>query len=118
MSATSGMPVAAAGDNRAQKDSMQTRNNASALASIGNLERRGQARVECLIEVAVDFNDVLKESVIVRDISATGAKIEVPADLFIPQRFDLAGLIDGSKVRCELVWRKADVIGVKFAGSS
>lgn len=77
-------------------------------------ERRHYERVQCLLEASVDFSDVLKEIVTVRNLSEGGAKIEVPNDLFIPQQFDLSGLIGGERVRCELVWRKGKEIGVRF----
>jgi hypothetical protein len=50
----------------------------------------------------------------VRDISAVGARMTVASPIGIPETFDL--VIDGAPVRhCQIVWKKTDQIGVKFA---
>lgn len=77
-------------------------------------ERRRDERVQCVLEARVDFNDVLREEVIVRNLSRGGAMIEVPRNLFIPQQFYLSGLIDDQRIHCELVWRRGEEVGVRF----
>ncbi len=51
---------------------------------------------------------------VVRNISETGAALEVPVALDIPSEFDL--LISGNSVghRCQIKWRKENRIGVAF----
>ena len=49
----------------------------------------------------------------IRNLSETGAKLEVTSSLTIPQRFELA-LHDGRRFACEVAWRTETEIGVKF----
>ena len=50
----------------------------------------------------------------VRNVSETGAALEVVTPLFIPDRFTLAVQADQLKRRCRIVWRKQGRIGVSF----
>ena len=50
----------------------------------------------------------------VRNISETGAALEVVTPLFIPDRFTLAVQTDQLKRPCRIVWRKERRIGVTF----
>ena len=49
----------------------------------------------------------------VRNLSETGAKLEVTSSLPIPQRFELA-MHDGRRFACEVAWRTETEVGVKF----
>ncbi len=51
---------------------------------------------------------------IVRNISETGAGLEVVSPLFIPDRFTLFVPSDQFKRRCRIVWRKEKRIGIAF----
>ena len=51
---------------------------------------------------------------IVRNLSETGAALEVATPLFIPDRFTLFVLSDQFKRPCHIVWRKEKRIGVAF----
>ena len=55
-----------------------------------------------------------KISCIIRDISATGAAIEMPDLVRVPAEFILIVPEDRLKLRCRLVWRKGYRIGVAF----
>jgi hypothetical protein len=50
----------------------------------------------------------------VRNVSETGAALEVVTPLFIPDRFTLAVPTDQLKRPCRIVWRKPGRIGVTF----
>ena len=50
----------------------------------------------------------------VRNVSETGAALEVVSPLFIPDRFTLFVPSDQFKRRCHVVWRKEKRIGVEF----
>jgi hypothetical protein len=51
---------------------------------------------------------------LVRNLSATGAAIEVPNEPGIPVRFELTKLRLGLNLSCRVVWRKDHRIGVAF----
>jgi hypothetical protein len=51
-------------------------------------------------------------SCMVRDRSDTGAKLDVPSPIGIPERFVL--LADGLRLPCHVVWRKENRIGIAF----
>jgi hypothetical protein len=51
---------------------------------------------------------------IVRNISETGAALEVVTPLFIPDRFTLFVASDQIKRACHIVWRKENRIGIAF----
>ena len=50
----------------------------------------------------------------VRNISDTGAAIEVVTPLFIPDRFKLIVHSDGLNRPCHVVWRRERRLGVAF----
>lgn len=49
----------------------------------------------------------------IRNLSETGAKLQVTSILGIPQRFSLA-MDDGRNFECESVWHTETEIGVRF----
>ena len=51
---------------------------------------------------------------IVRNLSETGAALEVVSPLFIPDRFTLFVPSDQFKQRCYIVWRREKRIAVAF----
>ena len=50
----------------------------------------------------------------VRNVSETGAALDVVTPLFIPERFTLAVQADQLSRPCRIVWRKERRIGVTF----
>jgi hypothetical protein len=50
----------------------------------------------------------------VRDVSATGARLRVGSSVGIPDTFELIIEVDGLEADCQVVWRKADEVGVRF----
>jgi len=50
----------------------------------------------------------------VRNLSETGAALEVVSPLFIPDRFTLFVASEQMKRPCHIVWRKEKRIGVAF----
>ena len=53
-------------------------------------------------------------SIDVRNLSATGAALEVVSPLYIPDRFKLIVQTDNLNQPCHVVWRKERRIGVAF----
>ena len=51
----------------------------------------------------------------VRNLSASGAALEVVSPLGIPDRFDLVIIAEQLHRPCRVVWRKERRIGVSFA---
>jgi hypothetical protein len=51
---------------------------------------------------------------LIRNVSATGAALEVNSPLWFPDVFVLATTSDGSSRRCHIVWRNGKRIGVTF----
>lgn len=54
---------------------------------------------------------------VVRDISATGARLRVEGSLTIPDTFELIIEVDGLEANCEVVWRRGGDIGARFLGA-
>ena len=50
----------------------------------------------------------------VRNLSTTGAALEVTSQTGIPEKFILVVPADALHVPCHIVWRKASRIGVRF----
>jgi hypothetical protein len=50
----------------------------------------------------------------IRNVSDTGAALEVMTPLYIPDRFTLKNETDNSNRACRVVWRKEKRIGVTF----
>ncbi|MEA2864347.1 MAG: hypothetical protein QOC84_2303 [Bradyrhizobium sp.] len=51
---------------------------------------------------------------VVRDLSLTGAKIQVPTQVGVPKCFVLAIPGDGLRLPCRIAWRKEFQVGVEF----
>jgi hypothetical protein len=51
---------------------------------------------------------------LVRNISISGAALDVTNPLDIPERFDLVFKADGTHIPCHVVWRQEERIGVAF----
>jgi PilZ domain len=82
--------------------------------AVVNMEsKRGAPRQRILKPGRVEFNGGAIDCV-VRNISETGAAVEVTSQLGIPSEFNL--LVAGSRSRrCQVMWRKENRIGVAFS---
>ena len=63
---------------------------------------------------ALILGSKLEVNCVIRDLSATGAKLEVPAMVKLPQAFNLMLLKTNSSRHVLLKWRKGDFAGVQF----
>jgi hypothetical protein len=80
------------------------------------MEQRRQARARTLKSARILFND--HRSVIdctVRNLSPTGACLNVASAIGIPERFDVMFEADQSIRPCRMVWHKEKQLGVEFA---
>lgn len=50
---------------------------------------------------------------VVRNLSSTGAQLKVPTSVAIPEQFEFVEA-GGVKKKAVVIWRKADLLGVKF----
>ncbi len=50
----------------------------------------------------------------IRNMSSTGAALEVASPIGIPERFTLVCRADGTQRHCRVAWRKEKRIGVAF----
>ena len=56
--------------------------------------------------------DAVTVDCIVRNLSGTGARLQVPVSVMIPGAFKLA--LSGAVRTVTVVWRKGDLMGVRF----
>ena len=79
------------------------------------MEQRRQTRARTLKSARILFND--HRSVIdctVRNLSPTGACLNVASALGIPERFDVMFDADQTVRPCRMVWHKEKQLGVEF----
>ena len=77
------------------------------------METRESPRKTVLMSGAIEFaGNTL--NCLIRNISISGAALEVTNPLDIPERFDLVFKADGTRIPCHLIWRRAEQIGVAF----
>ena|SRR5450631_1325875 len=54
---------------------------------------------------------------VVRDISATGARLRVESSVDVPDTFELIIELDGLEAKCKVVWRLQKELGIQFIGA-
>ena len=77
------------------------------------MERRATPRKPVLMSGAIEFADSTINCLI-RNISISGAALDVTDPLDIPERFDLVFKADGTHIPCHVIWRQEEQIGVAF----
>jgi hypothetical protein len=77
-------------------------------------ERRCCPRQRVLKAATIEFNRAGGISCTVRNLSSTGACVEVASPLGIPASFDLLITSDHAIHRCRMVWHSEHRIGVSF----
>jgi hypothetical protein len=75
-------------------------------------QKRIAQRQRVLKAGTIEFNGGAIDCTL-RNLSATGAALEVTSPIGIPERFTLAA--NGTHFPCRVVWRKEKRIGVAFA---
>ncbi len=79
----------------------------------GSGEHRKAARRKVVKAGKIAFGRV-NVTCVVRDISNSGAALEVPNPASLPDKFALVLEMESAKRPCEVVWRKARRVGVRF----
>ena len=77
------------------------------------MEKRASPRKTVLMSGAIEFAGSTINC-LVRNISISGAALDVTSSLDIPERFNLVFKADGTHIPCHVVWRQEDQIGVAF----
>ncbi len=87
----------------------------NALVSEPRADARQASRRRVLKSGIVASNERrLTVSCSVRDVSAVGARLRSEGSVGIPDTFELIIETDGLEADCQVVWRKANEVGVKF----
>ena len=77
------------------------------------MERRAIPRKPVLMSGAIEFAGSTFNCLI-RDISISGAALDVTDPHDIPERFNLVIKADGTHIPCHVIWRQQERIGVAF----
>lgn len=80
-------------------------------------EQRKQRRQRVLKEgkiVSSDMNSLI--DVKIRDMSASGALVNLPANVVMPDKFNLLIVSERLLYPAELRWRKGEAMGLEFTG--
>ena len=89
--------------------------NASGQAVPGTVERRHHARLRTLLGASLRYPDHISTlSGMVRNLSAHGARLELHAAGWVPERFELDIPQQNLRVPARVTWRKPEAIGVEF----
>ena len=77
------------------------------------MEKRAGPRKPVLMSGAIEFAGSATNCLI-RNISISGAALDVTNALDIPERFNLVFKADGTHIPCHVIWRQGEQIGVAF----
>ena len=77
------------------------------------MERREIPRKPVLMSGAIQFADCAIYC-LVRDMTISGAALDVAESRDIPEHFNLVFKADGTPIPCHVVWRQEERIGVAF----
>jgi hypothetical protein len=77
------------------------------------MERRAASRYPVLMSGAIEFAG-RTINCLIRNISISGAALEVTNSHDIPDRFNLSFKADDAHIPCNVVWRQEERIGVAF----
>jgi PilZ domain len=77
-------------------------------------DTRNTPRHRVLKAATIAFSGTTVEC-LVRNLSATGAALEINGPLWFPDSFKLVTTSDGGSRQCRVVWRDGRRVGVTFA---
>jgi PilZ domain len=77
------------------------------------MEKRSADRHRVLKAGTIEFGGAAINCM-VRNMSNTGAALDVASPVGIPDQFVLVLLVDGHHMPCRVIWRKEKRIGVTF----
>ena len=77
--------------------------------------RRDKPRLRSLIAATILYNNGQSTlDCVIRNLSEDGAKLAVPAEIALPDRFELAIPQRNKLYRAAMVWRRADEVGISL----
>ena len=77
--------------------------------------KRGSPRQRVLKSGRIVFaNGAFSVDCSIRNISETGARLQVPLTVSIPDHFTLVDSHGGTRHFAKVVWRKGDLLGIRF----
>lgn len=79
-------------------------------------ERRRERRHKVLKEGKIMLSDWASVSCVVRDISASGARLEFEGPVHLPSAFHLCIVSADLKIPAVLAWQQQNEAGVRFTG--
>jgi hypothetical protein len=79
-------------------------------------DRRKAARESALRVAMIEFRPVGEARCMIRNISSTGALLEMGSRVALPNKFVLAVLSNHTRRHCRVVWRDRNRLGVAFDG--
>ena len=77
------------------------------------MEKRASPRKTVLMSGAIEFASGTVNCLI-RDISISGAALDVTNPVEIPERFNLVFKADGTHIPCHVIRRQGEQVGVAF----
>jgi hypothetical protein len=82
------------------------------------LKERDSVRSAALLRARIRFQNGYKTvDCVVRNVSLSGARLEVSPTLWLPNEFELEIPQRAAEFKCALMWSKDDLVGVKFLSS-
>jgi hypothetical protein len=82
-------------------------------------EKRNNQRRRVLKSGKIVFaNGSFSVDCTIRNLSDTGARLQVPTSVAIPDRFTLVDVHGGTRHEALVVWRRGDLLGVRFEPSA
>jgi hypothetical protein len=84
----------------------------------GAMQERDAIRSRAFLEAHIRLqNQTMSMVCVVRNISLSGARLEIDPTFALPPEFELEIPHRGAVVQCALKWRKDNAVGVKFLNS-
>ena len=80
-------------------------------------EHRRAVRERRFAAGKIEFGRAGRVGCMIRNLSLTGALLEIGAPTDLPDKFVLVALSDHKRQNCEVVWRQRHRYGVAFTGS-
>jgi hypothetical protein len=81
----------------------------------GMMKERDSERILAFLKATVRYqNKNVTMDCIVRNISQTGARLEICAPVSLPIEFELEIPARGAMLQCQLKWRNSNAVGVRF----